>query len=381
MSTSKKSYALTIGCSYKKNARSDALQLNGTINDAKNMTNFLIKRGYDVTFMNDDLSVSSVLFPTRSNILQQIQIILSTAKSGDDLVIFYAGHGVQTLTNGQSSGIDNDVELDGKDEAIVPSDVTYPGLRNLLVDDVLNNYLRLYSKEGVNILIITDCCHSGTVCDLKYSYGFIGNADSSLTSFASTDLSYEELADTPSDRTIPIKANVITFSGCKDAEVSNEAFLRFAVNDAGEQQGVLTGAFMYIVNSNPTITSDVFSILKGVMRYTKKYSQNPKVSSNKPLHLDRTYRSILNGAATSTNVMSTTTTTTQAPKPATTIKPTTTVKPATIIKPNTTVTPTVTKSNNVSSAWYFLASQANTPSKPGYYDRSLSPYNISKFLV
>src|SRR5271170_5180908 len=111
--------ALTIGCSY----RSSRFQLNGTINDAKNMSNLLSSIGYSVTFMNDNLPNTSPLFPNMNNMLNQLKTILMAAQPGDDVFIFYAGHGVQLLANSmntpESDGI---VELDGEDEAIVPVD-------------------------------------------------------------------------------------------------------------------------------------------------------------------------------------------------------------------------------------------------------------------
>jgi hypothetical protein len=87
--------ALVIGISYKD--RTDIPRLNGTINDASNMSNLLESLGYRVTFMNDNNISSSPLYPTRQNIQNAIIQILQTSRPGDDIVIYYSGHGLLLL--------------------------------------------------------------------------------------------------------------------------------------------------------------------------------------------------------------------------------------------------------------------------------------------
>jgi hypothetical protein len=295
--TTPKKYALASACSYKKNPDSKSLALNGTINDANNMRIFLTRRGYNFTFMRDDLNTTHPLFPTKQNILHNIKNILSNSKTGDNIVIYYSGHGVQTA-NIAISGIANDTELDGKDEAIVPCDFNCKTNTGLLIDDELNDYLRKYSVSGTNVLIITDCCHSGTLCDLKYSYKYTGNVNTVLTNISDNHIACETVPNTPRDLIDPIKANVITLSGCRDSEVSNEAYLRFSRYERGQVQGVLTGAFIYVINTTPALTRDIFSVVKGIMRYTNRYGQRPKVSSTIPIHIEKQYRTVLNSTNT-----------------------------------------------------------------------------------
>ncbi|VBB17836.1 caspase domain protein [Yasminevirus sp. GU-2018] len=401
MNTGQNKYALTIGCSYQQNVAANQLRLNGTINDAQNMTNFLSGRGYTVTFMRDDRNVSDPLFPSKANILTQIRTILSGKKSGDDIVMFYAGHGVQTA-NKAIDNIPDDLELDGQDEAIVPADFNSSTFTNLIVDDELNYYLRLYSVANTNVLFITDCCHSGTVCDLKYSYKYAGDPRKNSDFISNNELTYEELKDTAEDISLPIKANVITFSGCQDDETSKEASLQFVQDKTAKMQGVLTGAFIDTVTKNSTVTSDVFKILKGVMTYTGSFNQNPKVSSNRPLHIDSSYRAVLGSSDTAP-------TTTQPPVP-TRLQPTTTVQPPKVtppVKPVSTTkpsyapsyaptyTPSYTQTYKPTYGSTFnqiykpnsspynqpYVSSSYKPTYSTYYPQSITSYNMSKYLV
>jgi hypothetical protein len=288
MSSIGKKLALTIGCSYK----STQYQLNGTINDAKNVSNLLGNIGYSVTFMNDNLPNTSPLYPTMNNILNQIRSVLTLAQPGDDVVIFYAGHGIQLLANSlntpESDGI---VESDGQDEALVPVDFSIKtdtkgksNFLNVIVDDTLNIMLRTFGKQGVRILIICDCCHSGTVCDLKYSYGYNGKISGDISdSVTKSDIYFDVGDDSPLDSTKPIKSVVISLSGCKDEQVSWEDVPSF--NKTGGKQGLLTSAFIHTITTDKASIRDIFLILKNVQQYTASYKQNPKVSSNIPLHL------------------------------------------------------------------------------------------------
>lgn len=271
--TNKNKYALTIGCSYK----GTSMQLNGTINDAQNMSNLLKNMNYDVIFMNDNLSKTDKFYPNMNNILIQLKNILLKSKAGDDIVIFYAGHGIQTLSK-------ESFEKDNKDEAIIPTDVEYDNKKkqynNIIVDDTINKWLRSFSKKDTRIFLLFDCCHSGTMCDLKYTFDYKNNV-----------LSYDESTNHPDDITNPIEATVITLSGCQDNEVSLETVIKF--DGSNKNQGLLTSAFIYAIRTNPIISNDVFGLLKNILSRTKQYKQHPKISSNIALHKQPTNRYIL----------------------------------------------------------------------------------------
>ena len=83
----------------------------------------------------------------------------------DMFVFFYSGHGLNL------PDLDGD-ESDGEDEAFATPD--YDGdlcAETCLVDDDFARYLDKFIPTHAKILVITDCCHSGSICDID-SFAF-----------------------------------------------------------------------------------------------------------------------------------------------------------------------------------------------------------------
>ena len=83
--------------------------------------------------------------------LSAMDQIISTASSGDSVVIQFAGHGTQV------KDLDAD-EVDGTDEALVPID--FGGGAFVIDDDIRRLMLKI--PAGVSVTCFMDCCHSGT---------------------------------------------------------------------------------------------------------------------------------------------------------------------------------------------------------------------------
>jgi hypothetical protein len=80
---------------------------------------------------------------------------------GDTFVLFFAGHGMSVADK------DGD-EADGMDEALCFTDRAGQMTEaDALTDDALVTQLTTALKPGVKVVIITDCCHSGTIGDLE----------------------------------------------------------------------------------------------------------------------------------------------------------------------------------------------------------------------
>ena len=90
---------------------------------------------------------------TRGNIIAYLKSLVVNSVQGDSIVFYYSGHGTH-VTN-----IDSDFELDGLDEAICPHDYASAGV---IRDDDFKNILSSL-KAGVNLEVIFDYCHSGTI--------------------------------------------------------------------------------------------------------------------------------------------------------------------------------------------------------------------------
>jgi len=85
-------------------------------------------------------------------------------KSGDTMVFYYAGHGAQQ----QAIGEELQYEDDGQDECLILMDTNSGGRKYHLYRD--NSLAALFSSclpKGSRLVIITDCCHSGTIADFE----------------------------------------------------------------------------------------------------------------------------------------------------------------------------------------------------------------------
>ncbi|KAF5444178.1 hypothetical protein F2P56_036674, partial [Juglans regia] len=99
--------------------------------------------------------------PTKKNIKDSLKWLVEGSESGDLLVFYYSGHGLQ-----QPDDVTNE-ELDGFDETICPVDFMQEGM---ILDDEIHSTIVRPLKEGVTLHAIVDACHSGTILDLDYTY-------------------------------------------------------------------------------------------------------------------------------------------------------------------------------------------------------------------
>lgn len=124
-------------------------QLYGCVNDS-----FLVNRTLQEVygFPTKDIHMVHNQRATTSKMKNKIEWLLDGAKSGDTLLFHYSGHGTQIPERVGD-------EIDGLDECIVPYDFDFdaPGLTD-------NDFRELFGNlpAGVKLMVILDCCHSGT---------------------------------------------------------------------------------------------------------------------------------------------------------------------------------------------------------------------------
>jgi hypothetical protein len=293
--------ALLIGCDYPRTA----YQLNGCINDTRNIETLLRSNGYaDIEMLCDDGSTLSL--PTMPNIISKLTSAVGGMSSGDVLFVWYSGHGAQ-LSNPTSDG--------GYDECWCPPDTIQTG--RYLRDNVLNSIVKS-APFGANIFIGSDSCHSATIVDLGYMIQQLdGQNKNRLLKYneevrgriklkprflqpiperfvtsqralargaergsarANIDerLHQQQTIDNKTmvvirDNQLSIsKANVFTLSGCQDFSVSVETC------ENGENQGAMTWAFLRNFNTDKTLSTllaDMRSDLK-----TTGYPQIPQLA-------------------------------------------------------------------------------------------------------
>ncbi|KAJ3153011.1 Ca(2+)-dependent cysteine protease [Irineochytrium annulatum] len=151
--------ALLIGINYFDSDH----PLKGPRNDIRNVHTWLT---YNYPFHPSDILVLSDdqrdrnKQPTRDNILRGMRWLVKDAAPGDRFFFHFSGHGGAVLDE------DGD-EVDGMDETILPVDYRDKGE---ILDDDIYKIMVSPLPAGSRLTAIFDCCHSGSVMDLQYSY-------------------------------------------------------------------------------------------------------------------------------------------------------------------------------------------------------------------
>jgi len=238
--------ALIIGINYIGTSS----RLNGCINDAKSIETYLKENNFtSIKMLTDETTIK----PTKLNILNELKNILETSKKDDTIFIFYSGHGSYTLDR-------NGDELDGHDELIVPLDFNY------IIDDDIKTIITTYSKPDTNLIVLFDCCNSGTALDLRYQM--------------LEKINYDDIIE--NERNSETPCNTLFISGCKDDQVSIETTINNKV------QGLMTSAFLQTVRNNNSITWR--NLIKNMREILKPQSyQIPQLSSGKRFNPDTNF--------------------------------------------------------------------------------------------
>ena len=239
--------------------------LYGCVNDANAMRAVLIEL---YGFSNANIRVLCDRDATSDAIKQRIQALVSDATSGDTVVFFFAGHGTQV-------GVGVGDEVDGKNEAIVPYDMSYA---SLITDDyIYQNLVSPFAGKEASLTAIFDCCHSGTILrDLIYDVNgvpFVEVLNRTLPAWFLRD----EEAVTRDVAILPVSG----LSACKDEETA--ADLK-RVGPRGVPRGAFSYALHKMLGDKQAITYGEIeaSIGAAVRAVSPKHVQNPQVSPTDP---------------------------------------------------------------------------------------------------
>jgi hypothetical protein len=241
-----KKTALLVGINYTGTIN----ELYGCINDTKNVQDFL-KNKYNftnITMLNDE----TLEKPTKQNIMKELQTLLSNTASGDTAFFMFSGHGTSTVD------FNND-EKDGQDEVIVPIDAY--SIDTCIIDDELNMMIRNTLKPGAKLVALFDSCFSGTVLDLRYTYGYPDNTN---------------VPETVGD--------VYMISGCTDQQTSMDTVA--PINGKEMASGAMTYAFLTMVKET-AIIGDLVTKMQTFLK-ENGYQQRPLLSSGKLVDYSKT---------------------------------------------------------------------------------------------
>jgi len=186
----------------------------GPINDSATVASNHQKRGYQVFFCVN---------PTPERFLDLVTFFLYNTKNS--LTVFFTGHGAQVK---DKSGDEDD----GFDEAMVFDS-------GHIVDDDLLVLLEEATPKTLRVLLLTDCCHSGSIWDLQSE---------------------------KDKKKLPPK--VISISAAKDSQTAKQTKMNKM------DQGIFTYFFWKILNARPNITPKQLEpiINRGMLKFNQHYT-------------------------------------------------------------------------------------------------------------
>ena len=181
----------------------------GPMNDGINVADSMAKYGtWKLYFLHN---------PKKDSYLQWLDYFLKNTKT--ELITYYTGHGTQLDSNDKE-------ENDSKDEAYYFEDGT-------VSDNVLNQHLQNKTNNNLRCLLLSDCCHSGTIWDLNKS-------------------------GTP--------PNIMSISAAKDSQTAKQTEVE------GDEQGIFTFYFFKFLEQDQTLTAN--QLQTKMLQYLSKFDQN-----------------------------------------------------------------------------------------------------------
>ncbi|KZT69942.1 peptidase C14 [Daedalea quercina L-15889] len=229
--------ALSIAIRYSRLGKSHILP--GTHHDPDLLTHILTEymhfKKEDIVILMDDKH--GYRQPTYANILDEMHKLLEDAQPGDHFVFHFAGHGDQILN-------ENGTEEDGKDESenhilieysrllhsrrlttvIWPVDVELnsdgTAGSKYIVDDTIHDILVDNTPPEAHLMMVFDCCHSGTAADLPNSSTKRPPPKSVRMRSRTHDEQADELELEKHEHSIPMP-DVTSWAACADDEVAS----------------------------------------------------------------------------------------------------------------------------------------------------------------
>lgn len=257
--------ALLIGIDYIGTSN----RLYGCVNDINVIRQHIVTK-CNYSAINIRTMTDNGFKPTKINIINAISWFVSNLQSGDTLFFHYSGHGT-SITD-----INKD-EIDGRDEGIVPLDYATNGL---ILDDWFYANLIQRVPTGVTLYGFFDCCHSGTMVDIKYNIKHIVQpkipSKQIITSYVASNWHNNYVLSI--EGTLDVPGTIFIFSGCLDNQLAAET-----VNENGQAQGAFTRTLLdtFISNNNTIKIIDLNKELSCRLIYNGYTNQISQLSLTK----------------------------------------------------------------------------------------------------
>ena len=200
----------------------------GPMNDAITVASNHKDRGYQVYFIHN---------PKPQEFLDLLPLFLQRTKK--ELTVFYTGHGANVQDK-------NGDESDGFDEAMIFDE-------GYIVDDQLVQILNDNANGKTRILLLTDCCHSGSIWDIQSAQ----------------------------KHNLKLPPNIISLSAAKDSQTAKQTTI------GKKSQGIFTYYFWETVNekknSTPTQIANAINPKLSKFNQLLVVSATSSAMQNKPL--------------------------------------------------------------------------------------------------
>jgi len=157
--------SLFIGCNYDDVTTNNDIKLNGSHDDIRSMKDYMVNvHGFpesedDMSILLDDNEGHEK--PTYENMIKAFNDLAAKSQPGDAVFIQFSGHGGRILDTNLDSG------NECYDEVFAPVDVMNKGL---IRDTLIFKSVLAPMKDGITVTILLDCCDTGGLLDLPYSW-------------------------------------------------------------------------------------------------------------------------------------------------------------------------------------------------------------------
>lgn len=256
--------ALLVGINYVGSAH----ELHGCINDLNNMNVFLLSRGFT------DIKMIQEADATTIGIVKGLEWLTTGVSPGDVIVFHYSGHGSQ---------IPSQTEVDGFEEIICPVDLNWMDkvITDVTLSDIFNKV-----PNGVNVTVILDCCHSGTMLNQLESLDTSKEILQSISEYPSryleppldivAQIKTMSLVDWKTSK--DVNATALLIAGCHANQTSADALI------CGSPQGAATAALLQIASTNTAISYKTLVNSMCNFMTQNKYTQVPELDGDKALY-------------------------------------------------------------------------------------------------
>lgn len=240
--------------------------LRGCVNDITDVAELLVKK---CGFAEEEIDLLTDERATTQTIIKRLGWLLTGLRSGDRVLFYYSGHGVQLATRNPQG------EVDGLDEAICPVDFDWTDEHAIRDKD----FNRMFASipPSVEFVWVSDSCHSGDLSREILPAGAIIK-----TIIPPADIAWRiAVAKSKSIKALGLEKaaqdiNLALISGCRPEQTSADAVFNSRPN------GALSYFLLKELTKDQGLEKPLTQIIENVKASIKQasYKQDPQLEGN-----------------------------------------------------------------------------------------------------